>query len=77
MRSSTNYYLTALAFYDIAYLVCVLLLTRFGRSGAPVWLLRPLADICSNTGVWLTLTFTIERLVGVVGDGREGRNSNL
>ncbi|KAI0220218.1 FMRFamide receptor [Lamellibrachia satsuma] len=61
MRSSTNYYLTALAIYDILYLVFVV--TVLLTSSNPI--VVEFANIASNTGVWLTLTFTIERYIGV------------
>lgn len=74
MKSSTNHYLTALAVYDSLYLVLSLTLSvhHYPSVGASPWYVhyrmpvgRPLADVCSNTGVWLTLTFTVERYIGV------------
>lgn len=75
MRSTTNMYLAALAFVDMLYLVLTFLL---GLSHYPnmaankyyaYWKLRPflmmLTDACSNTSVWLTVTFTIERYIAV------------
>ena len=70
MRSSTNYYLTALAVYDTLYLVFAATMTvsDYEAIGLRHWyknyqwpIGRPLVDTFSNTGVWLTLTFTIER----------------
>ena len=70
MRSSTNYYLTALAIYDTLYLVFAATMsfanyqnitggTWYSKYQYPIG--KPLVDTFSNTGVWLTLTFTIER----------------
>jgi len=74
MKSSTNSYLTALAVYDVLYLVFALTMTldhysTVSRSPSyqhyrlPFG--RPLTDTASNTGIWLTLTFTVERYIGV------------
>lgn len=75
MRSTTNMYLAALAFVDMLYLVLTFML---GLSHYPnmaerryylYWHLRPFlmmfTDACSNTSVWLTVTFTIERFIAV------------
>lgn len=75
MRSTTNMYLAALAFVDMLYLVLTFVL---GLSHYPnmaesryyaYWRMRPflmmLTDACSNTSVWLTVTFTIERYIAV------------
>lgn len=75
MRSTTNMYLAALAFVDMLYLVLTFIL---GLSHYPnmaeykyyaYWKCRPflmmLTDACSNTSVWLTVTFTIERYIAV------------
>lgn len=74
MKSSTNYYLTALALYDILYLALAFIMsaTHYNYIGANLdyvryrrLVVRPLTDTCSNTGVWITLTFTVERYIGV------------
>ena len=74
MRSSTNYYLTALAFYDVMFLLLGLFqsFNHYSSVKNSSWYIyynspvgRPLADICSNSTVWLTLTFTVERYIGV------------
>ena len=74
MRSSTNVYLTALAICDVLYLIFgfslglkhlegIRDLVSYKKYRKPFG--YPLVDTFSNTGVWLTLTFTIERYIGV------------
>ncbi|XP_076315577.1 thyrotropin-releasing hormone receptor-like [Tachypleus tridentatus] len=75
MRSSTNNYLTGLAIFDMLYLMCILILSISHYPGMTdfhhvnYWRLWPytilLTDACSNTSVWLTVAFTIERYVAV------------
>jgi len=73
-RSSTNVYLCALAAYDAVYLVLAFSMTwKHYDTLAPLpWYVsyrlpvgRPLIDSASNTAVWLTVTFTVERFIGV------------
>lgn len=74
MRSSTNNYLTALALFDSLYLLAAAVMSlkhypsvsdraAYIRLAVP-WV-KPLADTFSNTTVWLTVTFTAERLIAV------------
>ncbi|KAG8183902.1 hypothetical protein JTE90_002470 [Oedothorax gibbosus] len=75
MRSSTNYYLAALAIFDMMYLIFtfILSLSHYPRIPDPdnyvYWSLRPyilmLTDASSNSSVWLTVTFTVERYIAV------------
>ncbi|XP_076306878.1 thyrotropin-releasing hormone receptor-like [Tachypleus tridentatus] len=75
MRSSTNNYLAALAVFDMLYLMCIFILSIAHYPGLTdpqhitYWRLWPyallLTDACSNTSVWLTVTFTIERYIAV------------
>lgn len=73
IMSSTNNYLVALAIVDIAYLLLTLILNT---SQHPCFvsttiaeilgtICRPIADFSSNTSVWLTVTFTVERWVAI------------
>lgn len=75
MRSSTNWYLAALAIFDMSYLVFSFILSfqhyphihdaRF----YPYWKLWPylltITDSSSNSSVWITVTFTVERYIAV------------
>lgn len=73
MKSSTNHYLSALAVYDVCYLalVFVIILRHYGNVASSGWYNRSwphamwLGNTCSNTAVWLTVTFTVERYIGV------------
>jgi hypothetical protein len=60
IMSSTNNYLVALALVDIAYLILTLILNTAQHPCC-----RPIADFSSNTSVWLTVTFTVERWVAI------------
>nr|CAD7205759.1 unnamed protein product [Timema douglasi] len=75
MRSSTNVYLTALAVSDLLYLLLVFTLSleyypNFHDVTHHVyWQIRPFAqwltDSASNTSIWLTVSFTVERYIAV------------
>lgn len=73
MKTSTNCYLTALAIFDILYLVTSLTLSlkhyeEIGEQKIYQYFYlysRVLVDIWSNVSVCLTVTFTLERYVGV------------
>lgn len=74
MKSSTSYYLCALAVFDILYLISALTMTLMHyeelRDNELYFRYknicgRVLTDTWSNTGVWLTVTFTVERYAGV------------
>ncbi|XP_052761786.1 FMRFamide receptor-like [Mya arenaria] len=73
MVSSTNCYLTALAIFDISYLIFSFTLslkhyTVVKSSEAYTYwypYARTFTDICSNVSVCLTVTFSLERLIAV------------
>lgn len=75
MRSSTNWYLAALAIFDMIYLIFTFILSLKHYPNAHsidyywYWYLLPIStmitDASSNTSVWLTVTFTIERYIAV------------
>lgn len=76
MRSSTNYYLSALAIWDSVVLICTLLLIGlrplpnmdgFEHNVHPyiVSYVYPLALIAQTATIWLTVSFTVERYIAV------------
>jgi hypothetical protein len=73
IMSSTNNYLVALAIVDTVYLLLTLIVNTsqnpcfISTTFAEILftICRPIADFSSNTSVWLTVTFTVERWVAI------------
>src|SRR6218665_388643 len=75
MRSSTNWYLAALAITDMIYLIFTFILSLKHYPNARhtdyyfYWHCFPfllmITDAASNSSAWLTVTFTIERYIAV------------
>lgn len=75
MRSSTNWYLAALAIFDMSYLVFSFILSLqhypniHDLNYYAYWKMWPylltITDSSSNSSVWITVTFTIERYIAV------------
>ena len=75
MRSSTNHYLTALAFWDSVVLICTFLLIgligvefeAYANNVHPyiVAYIYPVALIAQTATIWLTVSFTVERYIAV------------
>ena len=75
MRSSTNYYLGALAIWDTVVLICTALLIGIPGTRAEwytkyvfayvVSYMYPLALSAQTATIWLTVSFTVERYIAV------------
>ena len=74
MRSSTNFFLTGLALWDMMVLLCTLLLMTLSHFSASykeivqpyiVVYIYPLALVAQTSTVWITVSFTVERYIAV------------